>query len=283
MTMSDPGTTGLQTGMVDQPRHSRLSMMVTETGVDVVVASKVVDGSLIYRHIDFDRGATSVIHAFEDAVYDNPLLLADFETVDVLIDTRRFLVIPADRADDAEEMLADLYPDTPFECLLSPTGAGDSAKTEPLIATAANPELLGFLRRTFHNANIAHRLSPLCAFFGAQRNQGNMGKLHLNLHNGRTDILAFVPGGLLMANTVDTPKTTDTAYYILAAAQSLGFDAANDRVIVSGDNDQREELLPILRRHVSFVMPHIFPSEALKSGRDAMAAPFELIVIPLIK
>ena len=276
----------LQSNMVAQPEHSRLSITVTPTGVEVVVSSRIVDGELIYRHIPFDQGAVSIVRAFEEAVYDNPLLLADFGTVDVLIDTNRFLVVPADRADEAADMLQALYPDMEMDVLVSATAssttASDAAQA-PVIAAAVDPALTGFIRRTWGAATVHHRLSPLCRYFGHQSVLGNTGKLHLHLGDGRADIVAFGSQGLLMANTVAAPTAADVAYFALAATQSLGFDNASDRIVVSGETDRRAELLPMLRRHVSFVMPMIFPSELMKSGRQAMSAPFELVVLPLLK
>ena len=267
---------GLGSALVAKPEHSRLNMLVTATGVHVVVSSRISDGTLIYRHIPFDGTAASQVAAFEDAVYDNPLLLADFGEVNVLIDTPRYIVAPADV--DAAAHLAELYPDFLHEVITSPTGT----EGQPVIAAAVEPALLAFVRRTFHGAHINHRLSPLCRYFGIQRGLGNTGKLHLHLADTHTDIIAYGSDGLLMANTVAVRTAPDTLYFALAAARHLEFDNANDRVILSGNTALRDELLPLLRKHISFVMPMIFPSAIFKAGHQAMNAPFELTVLTLL-
>jgi hypothetical protein len=43
----------------------------------------------------------------------------------------------------------------------------------------------------------------------------------------------------------------------------------------------REAIMPELRRYINYVMPVIFPSAMFRAGREAMNAPFELIVLPL--
>ena len=55
----------------------------------------------------------------------------------------------------------------------------------------------------------------------------------------------------------------------------------NDELFITGSTTTRETITPILRKHLSFVMPVIFPSEMFKAGKEAMKAPFDLIVIPL--
>lgn len=278
--------TPLDNSLVQQPRHSRLSMLVTPQGVHVTVVSQVTDGSLIYRYLPFDRGADSVVRAFEDAVYDNPLLLADFGQTDVLIDTHRYLVMPAAEAtaDRASAVLSELYPDSAFDVLLSATGQpdGTGANAHPVIAAAVDSQLMAFIRRTFSTAAVQHSLAPLCRYFGLKRGLGNSGKLHVHLDGDRTHIIAYGSQGLLMANTVHTPTPADVAYYVLAAARHLRFDNANDRLVVSGDTGGRDKLLPILRKHISFVMPLIFPSEVFRTGRAAMEAPFQLVIQPLL-
>ena len=271
----------LDPALVPSPQHARLALRLADSGLDVAITSMVHDNSLILHHIPFHGEDVATMRQFEEAVYDNPLLLADFARTDILLDTNRFMVIPPEEADDdkATAILGDLYPDTPFTTVLSPAGAGEA----PVIATAANPDIVAFVRRTFgENASLAHRLAPLAHFFGLRNHLGNSGKLHVHLGKDRADIVAYGQGSLLMANSFACSGTDDALYFTLAAARNLSFDPASDRIILSGDPAMRDTLLPMLRKYVSYVMPLIFPSELYRAGRNAIEAPLELVILPLI-
>ncbi len=267
----------LQTGLVRAPQMSRMTLRVNDDSLDVAIVSKVEDNSLIYRHIPYTATATSAIRALEEAVYDNPLLLSDFGQIDILFDTPRFIVIPEERADDdrAEEMLETLYPDIEFEPVTSriPGGA--------VIAAAVNADIERFAGRTFADARRMHRIVPLCRYFGARNRSGNGGRIHVHLRPGFTDVIAYLHGRTMMANTFSSPSGMDALYYILAAAQNLRFDDSCDRMIVSGDNTLRDTLMPMLRKYYPHAMPAIFPSAMLRAGAAAMQAPFEMLAIPL--
>jgi hypothetical protein len=51
--------------------------------------------------------------------------------------------------------------------------------------------------------------------------------------------------------------------------------------LVCGDVALREQIMPELRRFVNYVMPVIFPSTMFRAGKEALNAPFELILLPL--
>lgn len=268
----------LSQAMVSRPRHSRMSLLLDKTGLDLVVTSLVEDNSLLWRRLDFDPAAATTVRALENLVYDNPLLLSDFARVDVLIDTPRFAIVPHDKAsvEESEQIFADLYPAERLSVEVSPV-----EKDGAMLATGVDADMAAFLRRTFNNPGITHRIAPLIRFFGAKNRLGNAGKMHIHLGAGTTDIIAFGASGLLMANTFATPTVTDALYFTLAAARELGFDRSYDRILISGDNSRRDELIPLLRRYVDFAMPFIFPSQLTRTGSDHADAPFELLILPL--
>lgn len=268
----------LQASIVQHPQHSRMELLISDNAIDVVVISCIEDNSLIWHRIPLDAAAASPFKALEDAVYQNPLLLADFSSIDVLISTKRRLVIPAAQAntDNINSMFTQLYPDFNFEVI---TSVIDNAGTT--IAIADYAERIGFIRRTFNNPHIAERIVPLCRYFGIKNRLGNAGKFHVHLSDYAIDLIAFNSDGLIMANTFPSTNVNDDLYYILAAAKHLCFDNSNDQMLLSGNAARREQLIPLLRRHISYVMPLIFPSAMFKAGKDSLSAPFELITLPL--
>jgi hypothetical protein len=242
------------------------------------VISCVEDNSLIWHRIKLDPAAESPVKALEDAIYQNPMLLVDFSAIDILIDSKRRMVFPADQADpdNINRVFAELYPELKFEIVTSTVYTDGT-----VVAIADDEERIKFLRRTFNNPRIADRIAPLCQYFGIKNRLGNAGKFHVHLSQNSIDIIAFGTEGLLMANTFESDNVNDDLYYILAAARALSFDNSNDQMLLSGDTARREELIPLLRQYVGYVMPVIFPSAMFKAGKDSLSAPFELITIPL--
>lgn len=265
----------------EQVRHPsmwRLALCVHADRLDMAMTSIVEDNSLIWRSIVFDPAMTP-LRALEDAVYDNPVLLGDFSRINILYDTEHTLVIPAERLqadpDSAEDMLASLYPNDSITTVVTPV-PGNAC-----VACAPDSDVAAFMDRTFARAECAHRLVPLIKYFGLNNRTGSHGRMHIHLHGEQTDIVIFDQNKLLMANTFHTPQTSDTLYFVLAAAQLLGFDDESDRLMVSGDTDRREALMTDLRRYIPHAMPAIFPSAMFSMGHDAMDAPFELLTLPL--
>ncbi len=273
--------TPLTKDMVSAPQMWRMSMLIAPTGVDIALMSMVEDNSLIYRHIPIDPLSASVVGAVEDIVYDNPLLLADFGKTDILLATRRMMPIPSELTPELTEQSMRLFwPDLDAYQIFTDHPLPAPADADALAYAAERP-LASFLQRTFPAARIWHALSPLARYLSGNSRLGNSGKLYACLRPGQMDLLAFTPAGLMMCNTLDFNTPDDAVYFLLAAMRQCGFPPESAELLLCGDKDLREQLTPVLRRFVGYVMPVIFPSAMFRAGRDAMLVPFNLIVLPL--
>ncbi len=58
---------------------------------------------------------------------------------------------------------------------------------------------------------------------------------------------------LLQANTFLFSNPMDAVYYILASRSRHGLDPYNDEILLTGDQNIREEVTPVLRKYVSRV------------------------------
>ena len=86
---------------------------------------------------------------------------------------------------------------------------------------------------------------------------------------------------MLLANTFEYEHTNDAAYYILNVWKQLNFDQQKDEVHLTGKNEQKKIIVPIIQEYISCVMPSIFPAQLFKMGKDTLNAPFDLIITPL--
>lgn len=110
---------------------------------------------------------------------------------------------------------------------------------------------------------------------------GNAGKMYAHIHNNQLDLLSFGKDTLRLANSYAFRDPMDAVYYILACRKMLNLDPGSDEMLIAGDNSVREAITPTLREYLAYVMPVIFPSSMFKAGKDALNAPFDLIVLPL--
>lgn len=265
--------------LVAAPQHWRLGMCLSADSIQIAAISEVEDNSLIWREIALDPLASSPLRALETAIYDNPLLLADFGRVDILLDTPRLLLIPAGDFDNDPELAANrleaLYPDLNLAFYTGRVG-------ETIFAIGVPADIAGFLQRTFPQASTGHRIATLAAYYGLQRNAGNNGKFNAHLRGRHVDIVAYSRDNLLLANTFAAATTEDALFYILSAASWLEFDDAADRMLLSGDTERRDALLPLLRQRGINAMPAIFPTALFRMGKGAMQAPLELLSLSLL-
>lgn len=259
---------------------------VSAMGVDVVIYSPMVDNSLIYR--SFTRpeadscgvGDDSGHSLLEDVVYDNPLMLSDFRSVTILTDTPRWVLFPLELAETDP-----MAPRRVFSALSSsPDVEGECADTSmynAAIIYATDPQLARFVRRTFPTARIKPHILPLLRYFASRPGRGNSPRMLVNLRPGQADIITAAGNRLIQAVTATFSATADLIYRILAMVRDSGLDPNNDEILISGSQSIREEISPMLRTYHSRVMPVIFPPEMFRSGRDAVNAPFDLIISPL--
>lgn len=245
--------------------------------VHAMARSTVSDGALVYRRISLQPGIPT-LKALEEAVYASSWLLSDFERVGILIDTPDVTFVPEDFGDDGMMAAAS-----------TAQLAGDSRKVltdngcRPSTVWSIDEGVHNFLQRTFPTASIAHVLRPLMCYVGSQASRGNRRKIYAHFDSGRRlDIMVYDAAGapvFVSSKTADNEK--DALYYIMATAQTTGFDAEADQLMLCGDSKRRHAVMPLLRRYVRHVMPLIFPSRLANAGREVFEAPFPLIIMPL--
>lgn len=272
--MTAPDT--LTKDLVAQPQLWRLGLRVSRQAVDVVINTPLEDHALIYRHFVLAPGMEPLA-AFEDLIYDNPLLLADFGKVDVLIDTPRFTLVPSEISSEEAraEIVQSIWPDPELAPLAQELPTGET------LLMAVPSGLLSFVRRTFPEGRIHHSIGVLASYFSGCSQHGTGSKLYCRLRPGAVDMIGMTHGRLALATTAEAPTVDDMAYFILAAAQTYGLNLDADEICLCGNPELREQVTPMLRQIAHYVMPVIFPSEIFKAGKDALLAPFELMILPL--
>lgn len=271
----------LEKGLIEQPHMWHLVMEVTPTVLRVAVYSLFDDHGMVTDTIRLS-GEAPLLQQFEEAVYENPLLLCDFAGTTIIWDTPRFQLLPGFVADDETARLAfrAAMPEQPEE---APTTLifNELPEIACRLAFEIPDDLLGFLRRTFNNSPISHPAGILTRYFSNKYPTRSYGKSIANLREGRLDLLTLGDTAPLMLTSYEIKEPMDAAYYILAARKLLNLKES-DEIMIAGDREMRSAVAPVLRRYVQFVLPAIFPPTMFRAGRDSMTIPFEMAVAPIL-
>lgn len=276
--MSDNNLPPLTPDLISDPKMHRLGLMVSESSVHVTVSSRINENECVTRTIEFKPEASDAVAALEEAVYDNPLLIADFHAVDVIVDNNRFFVMDIEKATEQEirRRIDALWPPERHKEEFQPL-VSEIEENRTVLVSAIPRKLLSFLRRTWNSPVIMHRMAVLSRYHALKNHLGNMGKIHIRLLPERLDIVAFGRDGLLLANSFAINAVDDAVYYTLMAAQHLGFDNDTERILVQGAPETREEYIDTLRRFISNVMPEMF---AAHITQKVSGTPLELLLVP---
>lgn len=260
-------------------RRWRLSLQVCPEAIEAVlrpVSPGGTDKSMIWSRIPLPESAASEAGAVQEAVYANPLLVAPFGKVDVLVRTPRAAFIPAGDSDAAVPVADLLGWEAPADTLF--TSGADRLYS---VVAAADTAVLRFLRRTFDTAEPRHPLAVLARWFGSRSLLGNSGKVFVNLNPGRADVFVYNNLGLAAATTLPGTSPDELCYYVLALARNCGLSPDDYEIHLAGDPAARTAAAGALRRFVPVVVPAVFPAAMLAYGQKALAAPLELTILPL--
>ncbi len=269
-------TAALTPEIIDSPNLWRLYLEVTDRALEVVAYSTYHDQSLIHRRLPLDPAATSAEQALGNLIYDNELLLADFDRVSILIDTPRYMVVPGEITDDIAMQIATAM-----------WGDDITVLTDPLpvhgvkLITGADRATASLMRRTYPTVTPLHPMSRLITYFYNTDRMNNASRMYLYMRDDRLDIIHFDSSSIKVANSFATTNADDMLYYTLLVAGQTGFDMRDDDVMVCGLSPHREAFQTLLRKYAGYVMPVVFPSQMYHAGKAALESPFELIVTPL--
>lgn len=272
----------LSTAAIANPRLWRLGLLLDAEAamLDVVAVSTVDDEPMLCRSIALPQ-CPEPLRALEEAVYDNPLLLADFDSVTLLVRTPHFSVLPAALASepDALDAAASLLwpqPEHPHTLVASPVEGTDAA-----VVTAMPADVAAFIGRTFPDARVMHALVPQIAYFAAKARRGARARVCAAAWPGGVDLMAFsAEGALLGATSYSCTAAADMAYYAGALAQVCGIVSGELQFLVAGNPGPRDAMAEALREFAPNVTTWVIPAGMPAEGAGDHT-PFPLIILPL--
>lgn len=271
------------TSSIDSPRLWRLALLLDGDSLRAVVWSTVREASMLQFSVPLNPTLPR-LKALEDAIYATPVLLSDYLSVDIVVATKAYTILPPGSERELVRDVADYCALTDDD---THTVNTDTIAGVATVAWTLDSDIDRFLRRTFRNPVIQCHISPLIKFFGLNKNRGNGAKVFVHLAGSaaapEVDIIAFGHDGrLAIVATHDASSDNDVIYNILASAQLIGIDTGGgDEILMCGTAALRSRIMPQVRKYAAGVLPLIFPSAAFRNGREALSAPFPLVILPL--
>ena len=283
MTLT-PSPDILKPDMIDNPRLFRLNVRIGSAinpSADFAIYSPNIDNSLIYKSVACEATEGTITESsLRDAIYNNQLLLCDFQKISVLTEATEYMLIPEPLAGDselAERLLRQRFGSMkPDSAVIVNRVPGLNAA----IVFGVDPAIYNLVNRAFNNPPIYSHFYPLLVYFAGLRRTGNRGASFINVRQGVLDIILFKDDSLDIARTIPFRSINDAIYYVLSY-QAMTTDNLKGRILISGERDTRMQLVNGLKQFVDSVMPVIFPSAIFKLGRTSMDEPFDLSIMPL--
>ena len=97
---------------IQRPELWTLLLALSADRIGYVLYSKAQDDSLVYGEIGIDLSYGNYLKGVENAVYDNPLFLKPFGEVKVVVDSARFMMIPAEIDEELHlDVMETAFPD----------------------------------------------------------------------------------------------------------------------------------------------------------------------------
>lgn len=265
---------------VPHPEVWSLALRLHRNSLEYALHSGEADNTLKFGELPFSDSISGYARRLEAAVYDNPFLLQPFGKTTVVVESDRFLLLPdemtATDTDECVRYYQSVYPDDHRN--VATNHIKEAALT---LAFGIDRHVDSFLQRTFFNPPLLHCLTPLATYFKRKDAYGGRNKMLVYASHSQAHIIVLKSGRLAFANAFRFNNADDAVYYIVNAWQHCELSRTDDELHITGDKDLRRQLLPRLRPTMRNVAQAVFPADLLRLGDNVMAAPFDLIIIPL--
>lgn len=123
-------------------------------------------------------------------------------------------------------------------------------KSSTVVLFGMDKSACSFLREQYPDVKFYSQASPFIEFFSSKSRLGNNRKMYAHLRKDAVDVYGYERGRLLLANSFECRSTPDRVYYLLYIWKQLGFEQERDELHLTGDLNDKELLLPELRKFI---------------------------------
>lgn len=177
-----------------------------------------------------------------------------YKRVNVLVANKRFTFIPLEFFEDEQAETVFYHNLTKKDNELVQYNI--LPNNNIVILFAIDKSSFNFLREQYAEAKFYAQSSPLIEYYAAKSRLGNNRKMYVYLQASALNVYAYERGRLLLANSFDCKTNADRIYYLLYIWKQLGLEQERDELHLSGNPDDKKDLLPELQKFIRrvFVM-----------------------------
>lgn len=246
---------------IEHASQWRLFLHLDDAALTAVFVHTESDTTPHILRIPLPEGVT--LASLEEAVYANPVLLSEFRSVDLVLRSMQFVIMPHDEDSDYASFAAALFVDEKAgEPSLFDERVDSPVESVDLIWSAGDSTIANFFTRTFNNPRVHHHLAPCLQAWGRSERRGNSAAVFAAVTSGPEDLCGTLDfavysreGRLQMANSIAIDGADDAVYYLLGAAHASGLGASEVVYILHGTPGARSALMQALRPFASEVHP----------------------------
>lgn len=216
----------------------------------------------------------------KEVVKENEFFKHSYKRVNVMVETRRFTLIPFDLFEDemAETVFYHNHAKQDNEIILY----NILKKANIVMIFAIDKSVYQQFLDLFTDTHFYCQASALVEYFSGRSKQGNSLKMFAYLHKNTVNVMCYERGRLLLINEFKCNETADIIYYLLYIWKQLDFNQERDELHLTGTFNDKEALTTGLKRFVRqlfIINPNSeFSLNGLSKGENI---PFDLHTLSL--
>ncbi len=248
---------------------SRLVIRIGQDTLSFAVIDNDSENQIIFEPYVV-RSGISMAANLREAFAKSDLLMAGYEKVHAVVDSPVVLIPTAElnegtiTKDDNEnanfaplgglQWAYDTYNHTISDAKNHVVLSHELPELGATALFSINKDLKLVIDDHFSDVRISPLMSSVWRYLYHRGFQSAGRKLFVYRHSGMTDIFAYDHGRFKFANSYRTRTAADTAYFILAVWDQLGFDSKRDEIHIAGFDTEKYELRTELSRFVETVV-----------------------------
>ena len=175
-----------------------------------------------------------------------------FGKVNVLIENTRQMTIPLDFFED--DQAEELFYHSLHKVNNETVGYNVVPNNNIVVLYGMDQSTKTFLQEKYPNAKFFSKTTALLSHYGKKMGEGNRKKLIVHVDKHICTFMAYEEGHLLLCNTQTYTQQTDIAFHSLACWKSLNMNQEEDELYLSGEVDNTQDLLQILKKYLQHVI-----------------------------
>lgn len=254
-----------------------LSIRLSAGGFSFSIHNPTTDRVLYFRHKEVDPSLSLTIN-LKQAFRENSFLLNSFQRVDVIMESKRFTLLPTAfyQEEQATPYFYYNHSHRENEKILS----NRLPKYGITVLFGIDKSVHSFLQKNYPNLHTYSQITPLLEHFSTKSRTGHTQKMYAHLRKKAIDVYCFERSTLQLVNTLGCTTVDDAIYYLLYTWKNLNMNQEEDELYILGEYPEKNRLLEELRRFVLQVA-EVDPCAELplSSAEYAYQMPFDMQVL----